>query len=237
MQENSLASVDVQREYFLLLIDLVGSSRLHPQLANSIFIHLEEALTSLNARAPVLPGGGSDLVVPLSVSYGDEVSGLFASPRFLYQCVDFIRKILLPDIEIRFVAARGRVGRSSSDIRKIGGPAFKQAAEAMLSIKKSRRFCCWLIGDQLLNNVLNSLTEMSHALITDMTGNQRDILWLSGKGMTHSAIAKTLGKGSRQTISESASRAHAQLVLDAEAAIQKLLVSRQANSLAIPRAG
>ncbi|HOC42290.1 MAG TPA: hypothetical protein PKJ99_04645 [Thermoanaerobaculales bacterium] len=203
-------------ECFLLLVDVKGSTGLTPRVAERVFGTLEERLAGLSRRLDPAP------VLGLSISYGDEVAGLFDTPVHLYSVVDQVRDWLHPEAAIRFVAARGSIGRFSHDIRQVGGEVFKRADDAVRAIKKERRFCRWLIGDATTNAALDALTEMSNAVLEDMTVYQREVYRLLASGLSQAEIAGRMRKH-RQSVSDAVRRGHAELVLEAAAAIGGLL--------------
>ncbi len=203
---------------YLLLVDLKGSTQLAPKVAERLFGRLEKRLPALNRRLDPAP------VLGLSISYGDEVAGLFDTPAHLYSVVDQIRGWLHPEVAIRFVAAHGSIGRFSQDIRQVGGEVFKRADDAVRAIKKERRFCRWLIGDGTTNAALDALTEISNAVLEDMTAYQREVYRLLASGLSQAEIAGRMGKH-RQSVSDAVRRGHAELVLEAADAIGSLLAA------------
>jgi hypothetical protein len=202
--------------HYLLLIDLKRSTRLAPEAASRLFGRLEERLGDLNRQLEPRP------VLGLTISYGDEVAGLFDSPVRLYDIVDQIREMLHLEVGIRFVAARGSIGRFSQDIRQVGGEVFKRADGAMRAIKKQRRFSKWLIGGPTGNTALDALTEISNAVLEDMTAYQRDVYQLLAGGLSQAEIAVQMGKH-RQSVSDAVKRGHAECVIEARGAINGLL--------------
>lgn len=203
-------------DHYLLLVDVKRSTDLTPRVAERVFGTLEERLADLSRRLDPAP------VLGLSISYGDEVAGLFDTPAYLYSVVDQIRDWLHPEVAIRFVAAHGSIGRLSQDIRQVGGEVFKRADDAVRAIKKERRFCRWLIGDGTTNAALDALTEISNAVLEDMTVYQREVYRLLASGLSQTEIAGRMGKH-RQSVSDAVRRGHAELVLEASDAIGRLL--------------
>jgi DNA-binding CsgD family transcriptional regulator len=220
--------MDVLQSYYLLLIDLKESTKLAPQVASLQFARLEERLGYLNA---ILDPGP---VLGLSLSYGDEVAGLFDSPHSLYQAVDEVRDSLWPDLTVRFVATWGFVGRESDDIRQVGGEIFKRASEAILHLKKRRRFCAWLMGNPTLDAALDSLSEMSNSLLDEMTEYQRNVYRLLAGGHAQKEIAARMQK-LPQSVSDAIKRGRADLVLEAKEAIAGLLAARGQSNIMEPR--
>ncbi len=210
--------MDVKTAYYLLLVDLKGSTQLQPERARPVFERLEEVLHQMNMSC------AQSLVIPLSISYGDEIAGLFSSATPLYDVASTVRDALLSDLRIRFVVSRGTIGMPSQDIRQIGGDIFKQANDAMIRIKKRKRFCCWLIADDVQNTVLDTLTETTNALLGGMTAYQRQVYVLFRQGLAQNAIARKMNKHP-QSISDALARGHGEIVLDAERAIDLIIQS------------
>ncbi|PWB68444.1 MAG: hypothetical protein C3F15_16330, partial [Holophagae bacterium] len=61
-------------DHYLLLVDVKRSTDLTPRVAERVFGTLEERLADLSRRLDPAP------VLGLSISYGDEVAGLFDTP-------------------------------------------------------------------------------------------------------------------------------------------------------------
>jgi hypothetical protein len=177
---------------------------------------LEGASAELNRRFE------DELELALNLSYGDEVAGLFRHPRRVYDCVIALREAIAPDAALRFVAAEGRIGVASDDIRKVGGRVFKAADEGMEELKTQRRFALWLLADESANAVLNPLCRLSNALVEGMTDYQRTVYRLMRDGLSGAQIAERLGKYP-QSVSDAAKRGGAELVIEAESAARRVL--------------
>jgi DNA-binding CsgD family transcriptional regulator len=200
--------MDTVSHRYLLLVDLKDSTRLAPDAADRLFVRLEERLAELNRHLDPAP------VLGLTISYGDEVAGLFDTPVHLYDIAQQIRDWLRPEVGIRFVAVRGPIGRYSADIRQVGGEVFKRADGAIRAIKRSRRVCRWLIGSPNVDTTLDSLTEMSNAVLEGMTDYQREVYGLLAGGLSQTEAAARLGKYP-QSVSDAVRRGRADLVLEA----------------------
>jgi hypothetical protein len=209
-------TVDVNATYYLLLADVRGSTA-----ASSA-----AAMERLEATAPQLSvEHSSALVLGLTLSYGDEVAGLFSQPGPLYSIMRQIRDVLLPDLGVRFVVIRGRIGRPSTDIRKVGGEVFKRASTAMEKTKRSGHFCYWDVENATASAILTTLTEMTHAMFLKLSPYQREIYFGLRGGQTQSAIAGALGKY-KQSVSEAVGRGNIELLIEAERLINSLLASQ-----------
>jgi len=79
-----------------------------------------------------------------------------------------------------------------------------------------------LIGDAAVSSALGALTEISNAVLEDMTRYQREVYRLLASGLNQGEIAARLGKYP-QSVSDAVKRGHAELVIEASAAISELL--------------
>ena len=207
---------DTGLDYYLLLTDVRSSTEAYPPGLQAAFDRLGQVLPKLNQRHR------EAMALPLSVNYGDEVSGLFISATPLYDVLSTIRDALYPDACLRFAATKGRIAIASHDIRQVGGSVFKDADAAIGRLKRKRLFCSWSFGHKVLDGVLTSLTELSNTLIEDMTDNQRGVFVLARGRLKGVEVAERLGVSS-QAASSAAVRGRVDLVLDAELRIREVL--------------
>lgn len=208
--------MDLDTDYYLLLIDIIDSTK---QVQGNDFSNkmnvLDKLLADINKKC-------RNIVLPVNISYGDEIAGLFNTPENIYDVVIKIRRALQPSTTIRFVAVKGKVARISSDIRKVGGVIFKKAGEAIELLKKNNHFCSWHFDDTLTNMTLNSLCEISNVMVQDMSDYQRDVFEFLRKGLLQKQIAAELDKHT-QSISDAIQRSKANFVLEAEQTINLIL--------------
>ena len=204
-------------ETYLLLADLTASTRLEPQAAYDTMHILTTTLDDINAHA-------TGLQAPLEINYGDEFAGLFHRLADVYDVVSRVRHELRGLAAFRFVAAKGRIAYPAGSIRQMGGPVFRTANDALGQLKSSGRFAAWKVGAQLLNAALDTITNLSHVLISDMTDYQYDIYVRLQDGKSQTEIASALGKYD-QAISKAIKRSQADLVIDAEATLRDQLVA------------
>ena len=212
----TLTPMDASRDYFLVLMDIAGSTELPPEVSERVIARLRSELLRVNRRLQ------RDIALRLRMNYGDEIAGLFTSAPRLFDAVEAIRDVLYPDATIRFVVTRGMIGVPTRDLRRVSGPAFKKADSVMRGLKTTNRFAAWRVGDPLLDDTLSSLTETSNALLEGMTDNQRKVFDLVRLGMKRVEVAKELGK-SKQAVSDAAIRGKVDLVVAAEQAIRRIL--------------
>lgn len=204
------------KKYFLLLIDIKKSTSLSAANRKKVFAEIDLILRKLNRRLTPEP------VLKLSVSYGDEIAGLFETPKQFYEIAAQLREGLFPKAQFRFVATYGKIGVASKDIRTLGGEVFKKADERIKQLKKQDHFCEWVFRNIKQNEILNSLTEMSNELIERMTPYQREVWQLLEQGLAQKEISKRLKKYP-QSISDAVKRGGADQVVRAGQIINKIL--------------
>lgn len=202
--------------YYLLLIDLRGSANLSSETASAVLAAAEDALERLNQQYE------AEVKVTLSLSYGDEIAGIFVSAGPIYDVVAQLRTILRPYAAFRFVVTKGRMGACSADIRKIGGPLFKTANNALQALKRQGRHCHWHFDDRLESRTLTSLCELVEAGLEGMTGYQHDVYSGLKAGLTQKQVAASLKKYP-QSVSDAVRRGHIERVLEAEQVIEARL--------------
>ena len=208
--------MNTRTEYYLLLIDVRGSTALDPGDMRRLVRRVEAEIRRINQAFRPRP------VLGLAMSYGDEVAGLFTTPTELFEAAKAVRGAVHPLATIRFVVTRGRIALASKDIRKIGGEVFKKANEHMNRIKRTGSFCRWVLGSGALDSALTSLCMMSNTLLEDMTSYQREVFIHLERGTPQKEIARKLQKHP-QSISDAVKRSKAILVLDAHRAINGIL--------------
>ena len=208
--------MDLNTKYYLLLIDIINSTRISVKDFNHKMNILENNLPEINNKLK------NDLVIPLSISYGDEIAGLFNTPANIYNVVMQIRKIFHPLTTIRFVLVKGLIARNSSDIRQVGGIIFKKANKTIEDLKKKDRYCSWQTENFLIDRTLESLCEISNVVLNDMSDYQRDVFELFREGLTQKQISIKLGKYT-QSIWDAIQRSKANYVIDAEQTVNLIL--------------
>ena len=212
------SNLHLANNYYLLLVDIKKSTFYAEKERQWIFEQLEFKLNEINQNLNPIPA------LKLSISYGDEIAGLFETPVQIYTIINQLREVIYPVAKFRFAVSYGKIGIASQDIRKVGGEIFKQADRQIKRLKKHDGFCSWEIYDSTKNDVLNSLTEMSNAIIERMTPYQREVWQLLEQGMTQKEISELLNKYP-QSVSEAVKRGGADLVIRASKIINELLVN------------
>jgi hypothetical protein len=163
-----------------------------------------------------------EIALPLSINYGDEIAGLFESPKNIYDIVSDIRRTLYPQTTIRYAVVRGKVAVSSTDIRKVGGTVFKEANQAIKQLKEIGGYSYWQFGNKSKDLSLVALTETTNLLLTEMTEYQREVYEMLSKGHSQTDIAKKLNKYV-QSVWDAIGRGNAEYVIKMEDAIRAVL--------------
>jgi hypothetical protein len=208
--------MDSNTNYYLLLIDIINSTKISNKEFNHKMDLLENQLVDINNNLK------NDLVIPLSISYGDEIAGLFYTPENIFNVVIEIRKIFHPLTPVRFVVVKGLIARVSQDIRQVGGIIFKKANQTIDVLKKNNRFCSWQFEDFIIDKTLESLCEISNVVLLDMSEYQRNVFELLQGGLSQKQISVKLGKYS-QSIWDAIQRSKANYVINAEQTIKLIL--------------
>lgn len=206
----------LNKEYYLLLMNVVNSTGLHGKDFSDRMNLVKEKLILMNEQY------SETIVLPLSVNYGDEIAGMFDSPIHFYNIVYSVRSLLLPLTTIRFVAVRGKIAVDSPDIRQVGGQIFKTASSHMLTLKSENGFCSWHLGQPMMDKVLDSLCELSNAVIIEMSDYQRAVFELLMVGLTQKQIADRLGKYA-QSVWNTIRRSKAESLVRASSTINTIL--------------
>ncbi|MCX6251603.1 MAG: SatD family protein [Bacteroidetes bacterium] len=208
--------IDLTKQYFLLVLDVENSSTL-PNNQLSVKMKLVKAkLKQFNRQFY------EQIIIPLTISYGDEIAGLFTSPENFFSIFIDIRRILCPLTTVRFVAIKGSIAVDSPDIRQIGGQVFKSANEAMMKLKEKKDFFSWQTGLLVIDRCLESLCEISNSIVHDMSQYQREVFELLNAGLSQKQIADRLGKFT-QSVWNVAHRSKSYQVLQAQNAIILML--------------
>jgi len=151
------------------------------------------------------------------------VAGLFLEPAPAYEVALSIRDLLRDaGVGMRFVIAEGRIANPSNDIRKVGGPVFRAASEAMAELKRTNRPCVFRFEDPRLSRMLTRLAELSQILVGEMTAYQHRVYRLLKQSMLQKDIASRLDK-SEQSVSTAKINAYAEEVIDSENLIRDIL--------------
>ncbi len=208
--------LDLDQSYYLLLLDLKGSTALPEKMRQRVFRTLEEEVARLTRALRPQPALG------LEISYGDEVAGLFERPTQLYKTVRELRERLFPHVTFRFVVCCGRIGIVSDDIRRVGGPIFKQADELIKRLKTRDGFCAWSTGQALDDAVLTSIITLSNLMLERMTEYQRRVYQLLSEGRSRKSVAEALDKYP-QSISRAIKQSGADEVVQADRVVDDLL--------------
>lgn len=212
-----------RRDYYLVLLDLEGSTRLPAGKLKSATRSLQRELVRLS------DAHRADLALPLRQQYGDEVAAILRHPGKIYEIVDAVRHAVRPYTSVRYVVAHGRIGQAAREISLVGGPVFKEAEELMRELKKKTPTRArWQIGGPVERSALQALSDMSDSLMEDLTDFRYEIWRLLRHGIPQSRIARTLNRHP-QSISTAVAGGHLRALIAGEKAIAKVLESIQSK--------
>lgn len=200
---------------YVLLLDLVGSSRLADRQAATDAV--QAAQQTVNARY------GSAWLAPLETTRGDETAAVLKRVDVAWDVIVGMADAIHP-MSLRAVLKFGELvaGLETGHATIIDGPAFHRADELMESLKGSPQLL--LIETELptLDRTLNALGNLLLTQLTDLTKLQRDILRLYQAERLQKAVGKTLGR-SQQQISTTLQAIRWQVIDNAETEMRSLL--------------
>ncbi|OYW88427.1 MAG: hypothetical protein B7X53_00740 [Hyphomonas sp. 34-62-18] len=213
----------------LLLCDLKGSSGFGPEKGGELLAQLEALLVQLNERH------AADIILPLEISYGDEIASLLLHPEAAFEIVRALRKGLGVQMAFRFAVVFGQIGARTSNIRQIGGEVFTIANAAISRLKRQNRFGEWHIFKDARDIELTLLTNLCQGFIARMTDYQFLVYILLAEGLSQKAVAERLGKYP-QSVSDAVRRAEIDLVIEAEnQIIDRLRAYNQSNLVVLEK--
>lgn len=209
-------AAETGKNYYLLLLDIRDSSVLPAKELTLTIQKLEERLRELNRRYR------KQLALKLSINYGDEIAALLETAQPVLPIVQEIRNTLYPLTSLRFAVVYGKIAVAGNDIRKAGGPVFKQADERINELKKKNVFSYWQTGHDAHDQALTALCNVSNVLLEEMSGYQREVFALLEQGYNQREIAEELGKY-QQSVWDALHRSKALYVQECEKGIGSLL--------------
>ncbi len=163
-----------------------------------------------------------DLVVPFSVSRGDEFQGLLASPRSAMEILDAF------DSRSELFTFRYGLGWGSVETAfrnrttEMDGTCFQRAFSALEQGKKKERWATLLGAPEDGETVLNSMLRQIQVIRDGWTARQRQAVATRRKARTLVAAADGMGID-KSTLSKMLKAAHYAPLLEAERAMAILL--------------
>lgn len=206
--------MDIDRPYLLFLGDLRSSVTLPITKRQRMISALEQGLHGINETHQ------NNLQIPLSISYGDEIAGLFKTTHGMIDVIFKIEDILFEITGFRFTIVNGWVGSPSEDIRKIGGSIFKKANQLIDQLKKNNRYGIIDVESQPECNLMTSLFNLRSVWLNAMTPYQQSIWKLRKTGLSQVAISRKLGK-KPQSVSNAAISASIDLIIEVESSLRQ----------------
>lgn len=205
----------MSRSAYVLLLDLVGSSRLPDRQGATEKI--QTAQKTVNAR---LEG---EWLAPLETTRGDETAAVLHRADVAWDAIVGMSDEIHP-LSLRAVLKYGELvaGLDTRRASIIDGPAFHRADEFMESLKGSGKLCHFETGHAALDRTLNALGNLLLTQLTDLTELQRTILRHYQAKRQQKAVAKTV-KRSPQQISTTLQAIRWEAIDEAESVMRALL--------------
>ena len=203
-----------EQQYFVLIGDVVASSKLDRDARAT----LQQALVSFVDESSA--AYRDHLLVPFNMTLGDEFQTVARGLPFLTDLLWRMDEVFSP-VRIRLGVGKGDLFTPvSNDTRRMDGPAFHRAREAIDDALRTRRQSPVFRGfGQSEDVMLTGLTSLLHQVRSRMTTKQRQIVSELRGGKTGQAAADTLGL-TRQRISLAASSVGWDAYRDGEAALR-----------------
>lgn len=194
-----------------LTADLIAS-RKAPDRAG-VQARVEDALQKVNRSL------GGAIAVPFSVTLGDEWQGLLTSPAAALEADLLFRRLLYPLPLAAGIGAGGVATPLRERTALMDGLAFQRAREALVRAQERRGPATVLAsGDALLDEAVNALCLLLHALSRRWTAKQVRSLEAFLAHGTEEAAARALGVA-QPTIHQSLDRSQAKIYLEARDAL------------------
>lgn len=162
------------------------------------------------------------LLVPFTVSRGDEVQGIMAGWLTAPQLVRMLRWRCQPH-ELRVGIGIGYYdGNMEADPWKLSGPAFYRARQALDSIAASKEPATRMVtGEEGVDTLINSVWLLLDTLIGRWTPGQWEAVMTYEQERTYAASAKVLGVAA-QNVQKRTKAAHWHSVRQAELGLSQV---------------
>lgn len=205
--------------YFVLLVDVIGSAKLHDR--QSLSVSLGEALVILNQQFK------DSLFAPFEITRGDEVAAVLTSVKPLYRICRTFNDYLHP-VKFRLALAHGELNAGLETRRStiIDGEAFYQAEKVMQKLKKCQRFVGLSTQALAVEPVLQSQLNLLLWQWGGLTSLQQQIVSLYLKERNQVRVANRVGR-SQQQIQNTLSCCGWEVIDEAERQVERLLVLMQ----------
>lgn len=172
-------------KYCCLTIDIVKSRNLSDRevVQNRVL----QAIETTNRKFR------KSLVVPFSITLGDEWQGLIKTPIVALKMDFYFRKLLYP---IRLSSGIG-IGSIATSLKprtqEMDGPCFLQSREALRKAVEMGGGTVFSLEDPLLNRSVNTILQLMQALSSMWTDRQYEKVMLYEELGTEKAAADRLG--------------------------------------------
>jgi SatD family (SatD) len=201
-------------KYYVLLLDVVGSSRVHDRN------HLTDVLTKIIAASN--NRFSKECFSKFEITKGDEIAAVLRSSFPIYDMITFFGDSLAP-VSIRSVAVFDRLSAGLNTRRStiIDGPAFYTADKLMRRLKKTDKHVLFSTGQNDQDIIVESLMNLTLMKWYDLTGLQRTIIRLYQEERNQTKVAELLHK-KQQQIQNTLSQCKWEILDQSEALIHNL---------------
>lgn len=206
---------------YVLLLDLVGSSRLPDRQAATET--LQSAQSVVNERFT------DHWLAPLETTRGDEMAAVLRGPEVAYDVISDLGDASHP-LTLRAVVKHGELvaGLETRRASIIDGPAFHVADRQMDDLKDGSGLCRFDLGVEDLDRLLNALGNLLLSQLAELTELQRQILRryqrdLEANGsVKQEDVARALGT-TQQSVSKTLKTIRWELIDAGETEMRRLL--------------
>ena len=206
-------------ERFVAVIgDVISSAKIE---------NLEDTLNRLNNTLDQVNAEfADDIYAPLTLTRGDEVSGVLTGIENAYRIVDTILEAVHPNL-IRFAIVYGPLEMTieSRDAERISGTAFRQAAEILYS-QKPENLITLQINNSLVDRLISSHMNLTFFLKRQWTRRQLEVIALYKNLGSQKEVAERL-KIAQPTVSRTLKTANYDEISEAEQTINEALKEYQ----------
>jgi len=135
----------------------------------------------------------NDIVVPFTITVGDEWQGLLNSIAPSYQIIDFFRQSLT-DISVSYGIGVGQVETSFMPrTSEMDGEVFRRSRNALNTAKKNKSEIIFETGNEPVDVLLNSICRLLFAVRSKWTNRQKEKIILYKNLRNERKVAKELG--------------------------------------------
>jgi hypothetical protein len=180
-----------RNQYFILLMDIVGSSKMEDR--GRLTTNLTKTISSANREF------ASQYYAPFEITKGDEVAAILNNADSVYDIILFFGDHLTP-VKVRSVVVFGKLSAGLETRRStiIDGPAFYRADESMRRLKKTAQWVSFSTRHVELDRIIETLINLILMKWYSFTPLQRTIIRAYQKDRNQIKVANRLHKKQQQ---------------------------------------